>query len=50
MMLREFFLGFVKIHILHHAAQEAVYDAAIIVELRRHGCAPCLGWVRCWTV
>ena len=36
-MLRDFFLGFVKIHILHHAAQEAVYGAALIEELRRHG-------------
>jgi PadR family transcriptional regulator len=36
-MLRDFFLGFVKIHILHHAAHEPVYGAAIIAELRRHG-------------
>lgn len=36
-MLREFFLGFVKIHILHHAAHEPIYGAAIIAELRRHG-------------
>ncbi|MGH2457848.1 MAG: PadR family transcriptional regulator [Chloroflexota bacterium] len=36
-MLREFFLGFVKIHILHHAAQEPVYGLALIQELRRHG-------------
>ena len=36
-MLRDFFLGFVKIHILHHAAGEAVYGVAIIAELRRHG-------------
>jgi PadR family transcriptional regulator, regulatory protein PadR len=37
MMLREFFLGFVKIHILHHAAHAPVYGVAIIEELRRHG-------------
>jgi PadR family transcriptional regulator PadR len=37
MVLREFFLGFVKIHILHHAAQEPVYGTALIAELRRHG-------------
>jgi PadR family transcriptional regulator PadR len=36
-MLRDFFLGFVKIHILHHAAQEPVYGVALIAELRRHG-------------
>jgi DNA-binding PadR family transcriptional regulator len=36
-MLREFFLGFIKIHILHHAGEEPVYGLALIVELRRHG-------------
>jgi PadR family transcriptional regulator, regulatory protein PadR len=36
-MLRDFFLGFVKIHILHHAAKEPIYGLAIIEELRRHG-------------
>jgi PadR family transcriptional regulator PadR len=36
-MLRDFFLGFIKIHILHHAAQEPVYGLALIQELRRHG-------------
>lgn len=36
-MLREFFLGFVKIHILYHANQEPVYGLAIIEELRHHG-------------
>lgn len=36
-MLREFFLGFIKVHILHHAAEEAVYGLALIAELRRHG-------------
>jgi DNA-binding PadR family transcriptional regulator len=36
-MLRDFFLGFVKIHILHHAAAEPVYGLALIQELRRHG-------------
>jgi DNA-binding PadR family transcriptional regulator len=36
-MLRDFFLGFVKIHVLHHAAQEPVYGVALIAELRRHG-------------
>ncbi len=36
-MLREFFLGFVKIHLLHHAAEKPVYGVALIEELRRHG-------------
>ncbi len=36
-MLRDFFLGFVKIHVLHHAAEEPVYGLALIEELRRHG-------------
>jgi len=36
-MLRDFVLGFVKIHVLHHAAQEPVYGLALISELRRHG-------------
>lgn len=36
-MIRDFFLGFVKIHILHHAAHEPIYGAAITRELRRHG-------------
>ena len=36
-MLHEFFLGFVKVHVLHHAAQEPVYGQAMIDELRRHG-------------
>lgn len=36
-MLRQFFLGFIKVHILHHAAEEEVYGLALIAELRRHG-------------
>jgi PadR family transcriptional regulator PadR len=36
-MLHDFFLGFVKVHVLHHAAQEPVYGLALIEELRRHG-------------
>lgn len=36
-MLRDFFLGFIKIHILHHAAHEPIYGVAMIDELRRHG-------------
>jgi DNA-binding PadR family transcriptional regulator len=36
-MLRNFFLGFIKIHILHHAGEAPVYGVALIAELRRHG-------------
>jgi len=36
-MVRSFFLGFIKIHILHHAAQEPVYGLWLIEELKRHG-------------
>lgn len=36
-MLRDFLLGFIKIHILYHAAKEPVYGAALIAELKRHG-------------
>ncbi|MBI5212615.1 MAG: helix-turn-helix transcriptional regulator [Nitrospirae bacterium] len=36
-MLRDFFLGFIKIHILHHAAKEPVYGLWLIEELGRHG-------------
>ena len=36
-MLRDFFLGFIKIHILHHTAKEPVYGLWLIGELDRHG-------------
>ncbi|MCH7558031.1 MAG: helix-turn-helix transcriptional regulator [Planctomycetes bacterium] len=36
-MLKDFFLGFIKIHILYHASKEAVYGAGLIRELARHG-------------
>jgi PadR family transcriptional regulator PadR len=38
-VLRQFFLGFVKIHILHHAAHAPVYGVAVMEELHRHGYA-----------
>ncbi|MEX2158436.1 MAG: PadR family transcriptional regulator [Dehalococcoidia bacterium] len=34
---RRFFRGFIQVHILHHAAIERVYGAALIEELARHG-------------
>jgi DNA-binding PadR family transcriptional regulator len=36
-MIRDFFLGFVKIHILYHATQAPIYGVAMMQELRRHG-------------
>lgn len=36
-MLKEFFLGFIKIHILFHAAQQPVYGTELIRELAGHG-------------
>jgi len=36
-MIRDFFLGFIKIHILHHAAQEPIYGTEFVEELARHG-------------
>jgi PadR family transcriptional regulator PadR len=36
-VLRDFFLGFIKIHILYHAGQEPVYGLELIEELGRHG-------------
>lgn len=36
-MIREFFLGFVRIHILYHASKEPVYGAWLMQELARHG-------------
>ena len=34
---RDLFLGFVKLHILHHAGQEPIYGLWLIEELGRHG-------------
>jgi DNA-binding PadR family transcriptional regulator len=36
-VFREFFLGFVKLHVLHHASQGPVYGLALLRELARHG-------------
>jgi DNA-binding PadR family transcriptional regulator len=37
MVDREFFLGFIKIHILYHAAKNPIFGAEIAEELGRHG-------------
>ncbi len=36
-VVRNFFLGFVKIHILHHASKEPIYGLWFIEELKKHG-------------
>ena len=37
MLDREFFLGFIKIHILYHASKEPIFGAEMTQELARHG-------------
>ena len=34
---RNFFLGFIRLHVLFHAAQEPVFGLDLIRELARHG-------------
>jgi PadR family transcriptional regulator PadR len=36
-VIRDFFLGFIKIHVLHHAAEHPVYGAWMMEELHEHG-------------
>ena len=36
-ILRKLFLGFIQIHILHHAKKEAFYGSWMIEELQEHG-------------
>lgn len=36
-ILRKFFLGFIQIHILHHAKKEPFYGSWMIDELKSHG-------------
>ena len=36
-MIRDFFLGFIRLHLLYHAAQEPVFGLDMIRELERHG-------------
>ena len=37
MLDREFFLGFIRIHILYHASIDPIYGVEIARELARHG-------------
>ncbi|MCX5734944.1 MAG: PadR family transcriptional regulator [candidate division NC10 bacterium] len=36
-MLRDLFLGFIRIHILFHASEAPVFGVALMAELARHG-------------
>ena len=36
-MLRELFLGFMRVHILYHASKNPIYGVEIMKELSRHG-------------
>jgi DNA-binding PadR family transcriptional regulator len=36
-VLRKLFLGFINIHILHHARKEPIYGLWMIEELKHHG-------------
>ena len=38
-ILRNAFIGFMRIHLLHHAAKEPIYGLEMIEELSRHGFA-----------
>ncbi len=36
-LVRDFLLGFIKLHILYHAGREPVYGQEFKAELKRHG-------------
>ncbi|RXT07161.1 PadR family transcriptional regulator [Ammoniphilus sp. CFH 90114] len=36
-VLRKLFLGFIQIHILHHAKEEPIFGLWMLEELREHG-------------
>ena len=36
-LLRHFYGGFIRLHILYHAAKESIYGVEMMAELRRHG-------------
>ncbi|WP_175987101.1 PadR family transcriptional regulator [Bacillus sp. Marseille-Q1617] len=36
-VLRKLFLGFIHIHILHHAKEEPIYGSWMVEELHEHG-------------
>jgi PadR family transcriptional regulator PadR len=36
-ILRKLFLGFIQIHILHHAKEEPIYGSWMLEEIKSHG-------------
>jgi PadR family transcriptional regulator, regulatory protein PadR len=36
-LIKEFYLGFIRIHVLHHASKEPIYGLWLIEELGHHG-------------
>ncbi|MBN8191286.1 helix-turn-helix transcriptional regulator [Bacillus sp. NTK074B] len=36
-VIRKLFLGFIQIHILHHALEEPIYGTWMVDELKEHG-------------
>lgn len=36
-LLRDLFMGFIRVHILHHASKEPIYGAEFHEELKLHG-------------
>ena len=36
-VIKEFFLGFIRLHILHHADKEEIYGVEFVQELKKHG-------------
>jgi DNA-binding PadR family transcriptional regulator len=36
-ILRDVFLGFMRVHVLHHAAKEPIFGLEMMAELKRHG-------------
>ncbi len=36
-MLRDFYLGLIKIHIIYHASKEPIFGVSLMKELARHG-------------
>lgn len=36
-IFREAFLGWIRVHLLHHAVREPIFGTEMLVELKRHG-------------
>jgi len=36
-IIRDVFMAFVRVHLLHHASEQPIYGVAMIEELARHG-------------